>query len=232
MNNWTELLVSLAVAAVPIIGAWISKQLLANKQALTLVKVLGPLANAAVTAAEQLGVTQAIDGAVKKSTAIQAVKDGLKSLGFTSTDEQTIANAVEKAFADLKDSLAETYPKREGIQVTDLQYYPHVAYANSADGTVDFSTKDSLGKSYMGAYFSYDQEDSNDPSKYEWAKLAGPSYGDPVDPEGAKGKITDQSASEAASSAAPAVTPASSAAPEPASAAPAESAPVSVSPQQ
>lgn len=35
MNNWTELLVSLAVAAVPIIGAWISKQLLANKQALT-----------------------------------------------------------------------------------------------------------------------------------------------------------------------------------------------------
>ncbi|EPD07598.1 Putative holin, partial [Lacticaseibacillus paracasei subsp. paracasei Lpp48] len=164
--------------AVPIIGAWISKQLLANKQALTLVKVLGPLANAAVTAAEQLGVTQAIDGAVKKSTAIQAVKDGLKSLGFTSTDEQTIANAVEKAYADLKDSLAETYPKREGIQVTDLQYYPHVAYANSADGTVDFSTKDPLGKSYMGAYFSYDQEDSNDPSKYQWTKLVGPSYGE------------------------------------------------------
>lgn len=178
MNNWTELLVSLAVAAVPIIGAWISKQLLANKQALTLVKVLGPLANAAVTAAEQLGVTQAIDGAVKKSTAIQAVKDGLKSLGFTSTDEQTIANAVEKAFADLKDSLAETYPKREGIQVTYLQYYPHVAYANSADGTVDFSTKDPLGKSYIGAYFSYDQEDSNDPSKYQWTKMVGPSYGE------------------------------------------------------
>ena len=178
MNNWTELLVSLAVAAIPIIGAWISKQLLANKQALTLVKVLGPLANAAVTAAEQLGVTQAIDGALKKSAAIEAVKNSLKSLGFTSTDEQTIANAVEKAYADLKDSLAETYPKREGIQVTDLQYYPHVAYANSADGTVDFSTKDPLGKSYIGAYFSYDQEDSNDPSKYQWTKLVGPSYGE------------------------------------------------------
>lgn len=194
MNNWTELLVSLAVAAIPIIGAWISKQLLANKQALTLVKVLGPLANAAVTAAEQLGVTQAIDGAVKKSTAIQAVKDGLKSLGFTSADEQTIANAVEKAYADLKDSLAETYPKREGIQVTDLQSYPHVAYANSADGKVDFSTKDSLGKSYMGAYFSYDQEDSNDPSKYQWTKLVVPSYGDPVGAEGPKGESTTQAA--------------------------------------
>lgn len=112
MNNWTDLVVSIAVAAVPIIGIWISKQLLANKQALTLVKVLAPLANAAVTAAEQLGVTQKIDGAVKKSTAIRAVKDGLKSLGFTSTDDQTIANAVEKAFADLKDSLAETYPQK------------------------------------------------------------------------------------------------------------------------
>lgn len=43
MNNWTDLVVSLAVAAVPIIGAWISKQLLANKQALTLVKVIRPI---------------------------------------------------------------------------------------------------------------------------------------------------------------------------------------------
>ena len=194
MNNWTELVVSLAVAAIPIIGAWISKQLLANKQALTLVKVLGPLANAAVTAAEQLGVTSAIDGAVKKSTAIQAVKDGLKSLGFTSTDEQTIANAVEKAYSDLKDSLAETYPQKANTQATDVQYYPHVAYANSADGTADFSTKDSLGKSYIGAYFSYDQEDSNDPSKYQWTKIVGPSYRDPVGEGGPKGESATQAA--------------------------------------
>lgn len=133
MNNWTELLVSLAVAAVPIIGAWISKQLLANKQALTLVRVLGPLANAAVTAAEQLGVTRTIDGAVKKSTAVQAVKDGLKSLGFTSTDEQTIANAVEKAYADLKDSLAETYPQKTADQDTSNQEKVAAAAQAAAD---------------------------------------------------------------------------------------------------
>ncbi|WP_338147630.1 phage holin [Limosilactobacillus fermentum] len=112
MNNWTDLVVSLAVAAVPIIGVWLSKQLLANKQVLTLLKVLGPLANAAVTLAEQLGVTQTIDGAVKKSTAIQAVKDGLKSLGFTSVDERTIANAVESAYAQLKaDGTLDAYPQ-------------------------------------------------------------------------------------------------------------------------
>ncbi|MCT3364926.1 phage holin [Lacticaseibacillus paracasei] len=140
MNNWTELLVSLAVAAVPIIGTWISKQLLANKQALTLVKVLGPLANAAVTAAEQLGVTKAIDGAAKKSAAIQAVKDGLKSVGFTNTDEQTIANAVEKAFADLKDSLAETYPQKTVDQEASNQDKIAAAAQAAADAVKNLSS--------------------------------------------------------------------------------------------
>ena len=133
MNNWTDLVVSLAVTAIPIIGAWISKQLLANKQALTLVKVLGPLANASVTAAEQLGVAQDIDGAVKKSTAIQAVKDGLKSLGFTSTDEQTIANAVEQSYANLKDSLAETYPQKTVDQEASNQDKVNAAAQAAAD---------------------------------------------------------------------------------------------------
>lgn len=133
MNNWTELLVSLAVAAVPIIGAWISKQLLANKQALTLVKVLGPLANAAVTAAEQLGVTDKLSGELKKSAAIEAVKNSLKSLGFTKADEQTIANAVEKAFADLKDSLAETYPQKTVDQEASNQDKVAAAAQAAAD---------------------------------------------------------------------------------------------------
>lgn len=133
MNNWTELLVSLAVAAVPIIGAWISKQLLANKQVLTLVKVLGPLANAAVTAAEQLGVTDKLSGELKKSAAIEAVKNSLKSLGFTKADEQTIANAVEKAYADLKDSLAETYPQKKVDQEASNQDKVAAAAQAAAD---------------------------------------------------------------------------------------------------
>ncbi|KDS81253.1 holin [Lacticaseibacillus rhamnosus 51B] len=133
MNNWTELLVSLAVAAVPIIGAWISKQLLANKQALTLVKVLGPLANAAVTAAEQLGVTDKLSGELKKSAAIEAVKNSLKSLGFTKADEQTIANAVEQSYANLKDSLAETYPQKTVDQEASNQDKVAAAAQAAAD---------------------------------------------------------------------------------------------------
>ena len=133
MNNWTELLVSLAVAAVPIIGAWISKQLLANKQALTLVKVLGPLANAEVTAAEQLGVTDKLSGELKKSAAIEAVKNSLKSLGFTKADEQTIANAVEQSYANLKDSLAETYPQKTVDQEASNQDKVAAAAQAAAD---------------------------------------------------------------------------------------------------
>lgn len=82
----------------------------------------------------------------------------------------------------------------QGKTDNSKQLYPHVAYANSADGTVDFSTKDPLGKSYIGAYFSYDQEDSNDPSKYQWTKIVGPSYRDPVGEGGPKGESATQAA--------------------------------------
>lgn len=113
MNNISELIVSIATALIPIVFAWIGKVLANNKKALSLLDALEPLAEAAVTAAEQLGATQSIDGAVKKTAAIKSVKNGLKSLGFTNTDEQMIANAVEKSFANLKDSLAETYPQKK-----------------------------------------------------------------------------------------------------------------------
>lgn len=106
-----DLIVQIAIAVIPILGAWVAKVLLANKQALTLVQVLTPLAQAAVTAAEQLGVTQAIDGAVKKSKAVASVETQLKAMGFTKVDQQTVENAVEKAYADLKSTIEATYHK-------------------------------------------------------------------------------------------------------------------------
>ncbi len=61
------------------------------------------------------------------------MKDGLKSLGFTGTDEQTIANAVEKAYADLKDSLAETYPQKTADQEASNQDKVAAAAQAAAD---------------------------------------------------------------------------------------------------
>ena len=111
MNNISELIVAISTALIPIVFAWIGKVLANNKKALSLLDALTPLAEAAVTAAAQLGVNKYLSGEAKKSTAVQYVIGGLKSLGFTNTDEKTIKNAVEKAFSDLQDELYKTYPQ-------------------------------------------------------------------------------------------------------------------------
>jgi len=111
MNNISELIVAISTALIPIVFAWIGKVLANNKQALSLLNALTPLAEAAVTAAAQLGVDKYLSGEAKKSTAVQYVIDGLKSLGFTNADEVTVKNAIEKAFSDLQDELYKTYPQ-------------------------------------------------------------------------------------------------------------------------
>lgn len=49
----------------------------------------------------------------------------------------------------------------------------HTAWANSPDGTLNFSKTDSLNKSYIGTYSDNIQEGSNDPTKYKWTELVG-----------------------------------------------------------
>lgn len=49
--------------------------------------------------------------------------------------------------------------------------YFHRAWANSADGTADFSTTVSLNKGYLGTYTDFEETDSQDPTKYSWTEL-------------------------------------------------------------
>ncbi|MED0689962.1 phage tail spike protein [Bacillus licheniformis] len=51
--------------------------------------------------------------------------------------------------------------------------YTHIAYANSADGTQDFSTTDSQNKAYIGMYTSFESTDSTKPSDYNWTLIKG-----------------------------------------------------------
>ena len=51
--------------------------------------------------------------------------------------------------------------------------YLHIAWANSSDGTTDFSTTVSTGKQYMGTYTDHTQADSSTPSSYSWVKIKG-----------------------------------------------------------
>lgn len=66
--------------------------------------------------------------------------------------------------------------------------YTHIAYANSADGSKDFSVSDS-NREYIGMYVDFTQNDSADPTKYAWSKIKGTdgAIGTPGKP-GADGK--------------------------------------------
>ena len=65
--------------------------------------------------------------------------------------------------------------------------YSHLAYANSADGTVDFHTSEAAGRRYLGSYTDQVEADSNDPARYTWTLTKG-NTGD----KGDKGDKGDQ----------------------------------------
>ncbi|MBD8677921.1 hypothetical protein [Sphingomonas sp. CFBP 13720] len=51
--------------------------------------------------------------------------------------------------------------------------YIHTAYANSADGTVDFHLFDATGRTYLGVYVDFVQADSPEPGDYVWSLIRG-----------------------------------------------------------
>lgn len=60
-----------------------------------------------------------------------------------------------------------------GVGIDGKTSYLHIAYANSADGTVGFSIGDGTNKSYIGTYTDFIQADSIEPSKYTWSRIKG-----------------------------------------------------------
>lgn len=51
--------------------------------------------------------------------------------------------------------------------------YVHIAYANSADGTVDFHLSDPTGRAYIGTYTDQSAPDSTNPATYAWQLVKG-----------------------------------------------------------
>ncbi|WP_273952599.1 holin [Leuconostoc mesenteroides] len=115
-NTITKLITAIAIAAIPIIGAYVSKVILGNKQVVNLIQVLSPLAKDAVVAMQKLGVSEFLEGEAKKSGAVEIVTKALTVLGFSDADETLIKNAVEKEYALLINELNQTYP-----QITEEQ---------------------------------------------------------------------------------------------------------------
>lgn len=111
VNSISDVIIAIAIAAIPIIGAYVSKVILGNKQVVNLIQVLSPLAKDAVVAMQKLGVTEFSEGEAKKSGAVKIVTKALTALGFSVADETLIKNAVEKEYALLINELDQTYPQ-------------------------------------------------------------------------------------------------------------------------
>lgn len=112
VNSIADVITAVAVATLPIIITYLSKWLKGNRTAETIVSILPTLAKDAVVAMQQLGVEKVIKGEAKKSHAVQIVKQALTNLGFTDTDEATLQNAIEAAYAQLKaDGTLDAYPQ-------------------------------------------------------------------------------------------------------------------------
>lgn len=116
VNSISDVLIAIALSAIPISGGWIGKVITGNSKATTLINVLSPLAKAAIVAMQKLGVTQYLEGEAKKSGAVDIVKTALESLGINGTNEDLIKNAIEKEYALLISELEKTYPQMTADQ--------------------------------------------------------------------------------------------------------------------
>lgn len=102
---------------------------------------------------------------------------------MTETPSTYIGTYVDFEEQDSSDYTKYTWARFEGLKgdqgipgtngENGQTSYLHIAYANSADGTQDFSVSDGAGKSYIGQYTDFTAADSTDPKKYTWTKIKG-----------------------------------------------------------
>ena len=107
-----DALVTLFITIITAVIVYVGSENRKNERARTIFNVLEPLAKDAVVAAQKLGVTEYLSGAMKKNHAVQAVSQALLDAGFTVKDEQVIVNAVEQAYAKQRDLLKQ-YPQKD-----------------------------------------------------------------------------------------------------------------------
>ena len=102
---------------------------------------------------------------------------------MSTTPDEYIGTYVDFVEADSNDPADYTWSKfqghdgAQGIPGVNGENgetsYLHIAYANSADGSVDFSITESDGKSYIGQYVDFEINDSENPADYNWTKIKG-----------------------------------------------------------
>ncbi|MBE5703962.1 MAG: tail fiber domain-containing protein [Ruminococcus sp.] len=107
-------------------------------------------------------------------TVTQATYIGIAANKDTATESTNPADYTWSRFRgvdgyDGKDG-ANGIPGKDGKD--GKTQYTHLAYANSADGTKDFSVSDG-NREYIGMYVDFVEADSTDPAKYTWSLIKG-----------------------------------------------------------
>lgn len=107
-------------------------------------------------------------------TVTQAIYIGIATNKDTATESTNPADYTWSRFRgvdgyDGKDG-ANGIPGKDGKD--GKTQYTHLAYANSADGTKDFSVSDG-NREYIGMYVDFVEADSTDPAKYTWSLIKG-----------------------------------------------------------
>lgn len=112
VGRMNDAVLTLLLTVITAVIAYVGNVIAKNDKARTVFNVLEPLARDAVIASQKLGVTEYLSGAVKKNHAVQSVIKALSDAGFSIKDKQAIENAIEKAYAEQKELLAQ-YPQKE-----------------------------------------------------------------------------------------------------------------------
>lgn len=107
-------------------------------------------------------------------TVTQATYIGIATNKDTATESTNPADYTWSRFRgvdgyDGKDG-ANGIPGKDGKD--GKTQYTHLAYANSADGQIDFSVSDG-NREYIGMYVDFVEADSTDPTKYTWSLIKG-----------------------------------------------------------
>lgn len=92
----------------------------------------------------------------------------------TKTGDTTTVVLVDTSGTPTTLTIVDGSDGENGTPGTDgLSGYVHTAWANSADGSVDFSTTISAGKEYLGVYTDNTAEDSTYYGAYSWSLIKG-----------------------------------------------------------
>ena len=137
VRNFADVIVALAVLALPFITGYVAKAMGKSSSLSGLIGVLPMVAKDAVVVAEKTGVLDSLTGNEQFAKALATAKAELAKLGYDKIDEQVLVNALEQAYAQLKSAGTLAVYKNPVEPKVDTLEQAHAQYMSAGDLVVD-----------------------------------------------------------------------------------------------